>query len=72
MHYNFVYICCTCIVLNCQLTADIDECTPNIDDCDELCVNEIGSYHCECYDGYFRDNNSASCFGKCIAKYVAN
>ena len=39
-------------------SVDIDECTLNIDDCDQLCVNDNGSYHCECYDGYFRDENS--------------
>ena len=37
---------------------DIDECLISTDDCDQLCVNDIGSYHCECYAGYFRDNNS--------------
>ena len=42
---------------------DIDECTLNIDDCDQLCVNDIGSYHCECHTGYFRDNNLLSCIG---------
>ena len=34
----------------------------NIDDCDQLCVNDIGSYHCECHTGYIRANNS--CVGK--------
>ena len=46
---------------------DIDECTLNTDDCDQLCVNDIGSYHCECYSGYFRDNNLSSCVGKRVA-----
>ena len=42
---------------------DIDECDLNIDDCDQLCVNDLGSYHCECYAGYIRDYNSSSCVG---------
>ena len=42
---------------------DVNECTLNIDDCDQFCVNDIGSYHCECHTGYFRDNNSSSCIG---------
>ena len=69
MNNNFIsiYVHCTKLLTY----SDIDECTLNIDDCDQLCVNDNGSYHCECYDGYFRDNNSASCVGKCIAKYVA-
>ena len=40
---------------------DIDECAVNIDDCDQLCVNDLGSYHCECYTGYFRE--ISSCVG---------
>ena len=45
---------------------DIDECNLNIDDCDQLCVNDVGSYHCECYDGYFRNNSSSSCVGMLV------
>ena len=44
-----------------SLLTDIDECTLNIDDCDQLCVNDMGSHHCECHDGYFKDMNS--CIG---------
>ena len=40
------------------MSLDIDECVINADDCDQLCVNDLGSYHCECYTGYLRDNNS--------------
>ena len=42
---------------------DVDECTLNIDNCDQMCVNELGSYHCECYSGYFRENNTLPCIG---------
>ena len=45
----------------CLYIVDVDECDLNIDDCDQLCVNDVGSYHCECYIGYFRENNSSSC-----------
>ena len=54
-NYNLV---CTLCKIVCLRTSDIDECTLNIDDCDQSCVNDIGSYHCECYDGYFNDTNS--------------
>ena len=43
--------------------SDINECGLATDDCDQLCVNDLGSYHCECYTGYFRDNNLSSCVG---------
>lgn len=42
---------------------DVNECALNIDDCDQLCVNDFGSYHCECYSGYLRENNSLPCIG---------
>ena len=64
----------SCFIYNCTVYVpvvlyimcfyiDIDECTLNIDDCNQLCVNDIGSYHCECYDGYIRGTNSSSCVG---------
>ena len=40
------------------MSLDIDECVINADDCDQLCVNDLGSYHCECYTGYLRDKDS--------------
>ena len=43
------------------LYVDINECTLNIDDCDQVCVNDLGSYHCECDTGYFRE--TSSCVG---------
>ena len=44
-----------------NLYVDINECTLNIDDCDQVCVNDLGSYHCECDTGYFRE--TSSCVG---------
>jgi hypothetical protein len=31
---------------------DIDECALGISGCDQICVNEPGSYHCDCEFGY--------------------
>lgn len=31
---------------------DIDECALGISGCDQICVNEPGSYHCDCEVGY--------------------
>ena len=57
-----MYICMhACIKLSFLFTLDVDECTLDIDNYDQLCVNDIGSYHCECYTGYFR--NTSSCIG---------
>ena len=50
-------------VVKCILCLDVDECLLNMHDCDQLCVNDLGSYHCECHTGYYRDDNSSSCVG---------
>ena len=31
---------------------DIDECAEGSSGCDQTCVNEPGTYHCECADGF--------------------
>lgn len=31
---------------------DIDECEEGTAHCDQICVNDIGGYHCECKDGF--------------------
>ena len=31
---------------------DIDECAEGSSGCDQTCVNEPGSYHCECAPGF--------------------
>ena len=55
---------CIKLIYLCKIDiSDINECGLDTDDCDQLCVNELGSYHCECYTGYFRDNNLSSCVG---------
>ncbi|KAK6972338.1 mucin-4 [Biomphalaria glabrata] len=35
-----------------QQLKDINECEENIDDCSQTCVNAIGSYSCNCFNGY--------------------
>ena len=58
--HTYIYIaCCKLFLLYASL--DVNECELNIDDCDQLCVNDLGSYHCECYTGYFRE--TSSCVG---------
>lgn len=48
---------------------DIDECAVDPSKCStehEKCVNTVGSYSCECVDGYKRENN------KCIIDFEGN
>ena len=64
------YLCYwTCSVNNiyyCLIIAyiiDVNECELGTDNCDQLCIDDLGSYHCGCYNGYLIDNDSSSCVG---------
>ena len=45
---------------------DNDECVMGTDTCDQVCINEPGSYHCSCNTGYLLKSNKISCMGKLI------
>ena len=44
------------------LSSDINECEEMFDNCDSdaQCIDTIGSYNCECYDGYEGDGFNCS------------
>ena len=43
-----------------MLCIDIDECITNNGGCEQICDNEIGSYSCDCRDGFDRDGPKCS------------
>ena len=43
-------------------SADIDECTAGLHNCQYRCVNTLGSFKCECLTGYIK--NGATCVGE--------
>lgn len=47
---------------------DIDECA-NGDTCSQICVNQVGSYKCECAEGYQVDPATKACkaIGMCLS-----
>lgn len=45
------------------MISDNDECSDSIVVCDQVCVNEIGSFHCECESGFSLSNNGITCKG---------
>lgn len=47
--------------------SDINECLSNKGGCQHLCVNEVGSFHCECNDGFNLDSNGLTCSGQYIS-----
>ena len=47
--------------------SDVNECNENIDGCDHLCSNNIGSYTCLCRDGYRLASDGHTCNGIIVA-----
>ena len=45
------------------LYSDIDECSAGTDNCSQLCINTIGSFTCDCDDGYELDTDDVTCNG---------
>uniref|UniRef100_A0A2C9KBW4 Cubilin n=1 Tax=Biomphalaria glabrata TaxID=6526 RepID=A0A2C9KBW4_BIOGL len=43
------------------LCIDIDECSSQIDKCEQSCENKAGSFNCLCYQGYLLDDDRKSC-----------
>ena len=43
---------------------DIDECRANIHLCEQTCVNTLGSFRCDCKQGYRLMQDGRSCEGK--------
>uniref|UniRef100_A0A3B5L0J9 Signal peptide, CUB and EGF-like domain-containing protein 1 n=1 Tax=Xiphophorus couchianus TaxID=32473 RepID=A0A3B5L0J9_9TELE len=40
---------------------DVDECLDNNGGCQQVCVNTMGSYECQCKDGFFLSDNQHTC-----------
>jgi hypothetical protein len=40
---------------------DADECLVNNGFCDDICINDVGSYRCACADGYELTKNLHTC-----------
>ena len=60
---NIIINTCFIIARNVIIT-DIDECDDENGDCDQTCVNEDGTYHCECLSGYLLDEDKMRCSGE--------
>lgn len=43
---------------------DIDECANGINNCDQECINTVGSFYCECQLGFnLNSSDNSSCYG---------
>ena len=44
--------------------SDINECGTSNGGCAQVCINQVGSYYCQCNNGYTLDDDSHGCSGK--------
>ena len=42
-------------------TSDYNECVDDNAGCDQICVNTIPGYYCDCNDGYSLDSDNITC-----------
>ena len=52
--------------LHSSTCADVDECATGLASCHQLCVNEVGSYHCGCFAGFVLNGDNTTCSGECV------
>lgn len=43
---------------------DIDECVSGSHNCEQICMNNNGSFECSCNDGFKLSTDRKSCVGK--------
>ena len=48
------------------LFLDVNECDTDNGGCDHTCVNNEGSFRCECDDGHTLGDDKKSCLGKTL------
>ena len=63
--YRFrAFVCCVCL-MQIVLYLDVNECnnaTLNI--CDQVCINEVPHFSCQCLSGYTLEEDGVHCKGK--------
>ena len=58
---------CTLLTFLSFFFTDVDECSSSsgvVHGCQMKCNNNIGSYSCSCYEGYYLTSNGRDCSGK--------
>lgn len=46
---------------------DVDECELNVDECEQICIDTVGSYDCDCLSNYTLHSDGLRCIpGKAV------
>ena len=45
-------------------TVDINECSEGISSCNQICINSVGGYNCDCYFGFALSSDNHTCQGQ--------
>ncbi len=53
----------TLLLINKSTPTDINECLEGIHSCAQICVNNAGSYTCQCNSGFRLDGDLRACNG---------
>ena len=59
VRHFFMY---TLILYNQFWKTDVDECA-GINDCQQVCINTVGSFTCNCFDGFTFTSDGRNCTG---------
>ena len=43
---------------------DVPECALHLNNCSQICTEEVGGYNCSCYSGYILGSDGFDCDGK--------
>lgn len=48
---------------------DLDECAESVDGCEQVCINSVGSFSCDCNTGYDLQPDLKACQGEYFLLY---